>query len=184
MGVVVAASLWISVYVSAAFPAVAREWQEIESRDAGLELRLGWDWVAADRGKFWQSWTTGYEVQDTAAAWTKHQNWKLELLVRRLAPGLYWKQEKKISRDFLRNWDFLKVNGVRDLKYIDCDALSCAQFRAYTMYCVGFNFTTGPTGFRQSGDRGSHVVYGYFCAPDGSAKRELENILAAIRISK
>ncbi len=144
--------------------ALAVDWKQVSHEEAKIVASLDWFWVRPENGGYSGAWNDKYSKFMQYAWWTDGRYPRLELFLDRLAPGRYWKRVGKIDKDVLTMWNHLRNASLGDLETVECNAQHCVRFTAEQVNCFAFRYLTGPYGNIDSGDDGTDIVTGYYCA--------------------
>ena len=144
--------------------ALAVDWKRVSHDEAKIVASLDWFWVRPENGGYSGAWADNYGKFMQFAWWSEGLYPRLELFLQRLAPGKYWKRVGKIDKDVLTIWNNLSSARLGDLETFECNAHHCVRFTAEGVNCFAFTYLTGPHGNVDSGDEGTDIVTGYYCA--------------------
>ncbi len=145
---------------------------------------MDWPWTAPEQGRYVEKWTDNYDQHYYKARWTSGL-YRIEIVLRRLAPAHYWTPSVEIDEKWLNWWSYLRKMGASEMTTISCAANHCVTFKAEGRECVGFKYVAGTLGSREEGDQGSDLVEGFYCpAATENGADKLDEILKTIVIKK
>ncbi len=164
--------------------AFAGEWKRVSHEEAKIVANLDWTWVKPEYGGYSGAWTDKYDKFVQFAWWRDGRYPRLELILQRLAPGKYWKKVGKLDKKTLTWWKHLKNVSLGDLETFECRAAKCVRFTAEQVNCFAFKYLTGTHGERDSGDPGTDIVMGYYCADwnDDAPITLVDEIISSIEL--
>ncbi len=172
--------------------AYAGEWKRQSYQETPIQL--DWRWAMPAGGSYWERWDDSFTVHTYSAWWIQGTYPRIEIILRRPAPGQTWRSIGKLSKKFLTNWNHLNRVGISKIRKIPCNAYECVAFEAnrstdggsYNHKCVGFKLVVGGSLDTSDAAESPDIVAGYYCSGliEDIATETLNEIHNSIAIKK